>query len=37
MSLRQMAAALTAEGLETSAGKSKWTAAQVSRIRARIA
>jgi hypothetical protein len=37
ISLRQMAAVLSAEGLETSAGKSKWTAAQVSRIRARIA
>ena len=37
MSLRQLAAALTAEGLPTSAGASKWTAAQVARIRVRTA
>jgi DNA invertase Pin-like site-specific DNA recombinase len=36
LSLRQMAAALTAEGIPTPAGGEVWTAVQVSRIRARI-
>jgi DNA invertase Pin-like site-specific DNA recombinase len=37
LSLRQMAAALNAEGIPTPAGGEVWTAVQVSRIRARIA
>jgi DNA invertase Pin-like site-specific DNA recombinase len=37
MSLRQLAAALTAEGLPTAAGATKWTAAQVARILVRTA
>jgi DNA invertase Pin-like site-specific DNA recombinase len=37
LSLRQVAAALEAEGIPTPRGGSTWTAVQVSRIRARIA
>jgi hypothetical protein len=37
MSLRALAAALNTEGLPTPAGKSTWTAVQVSRVRARLA
>jgi hypothetical protein len=37
MSLRELAAALTSEGILTPAGASKWSAVQVSRVRARIA
>jgi hypothetical protein len=37
LSLRQLAAALTAEGLPTPAGAAVWTAATVARVKARLA
>ena len=36
LSLRQMAAMLTVEGIPTPAGGAKWTAMQVARVRARL-
>jgi hypothetical protein len=36
-SLRTLAAALTSEGIPTPAGASTWTAAQVARVKARLA
>jgi hypothetical protein len=37
LSLRQLAAALTAEGLPTPAGSAVWTAATVARVKAKLA
>jgi DNA invertase Pin-like site-specific DNA recombinase len=37
LSLRQLAAKLTAEGLSTPAGTAVWTAATVARVKARLA
>jgi hypothetical protein len=36
LSLRQMAAMLTVEGIPTPAGGAKWNAAQVARVKARL-
>ena len=36
LSLRQLASALTAEGLPTPAGAAVWTAGQVARVKARL-
>ena len=36
LSLRQMAAMLTVEGIPTPAGAATWTAAQVARVKARL-